>query len=66
MTSTSAAAETTPGVLQEMARRHLWMHFTRLSAYDQVDVPIIVRGEGVTSTMSTASATSMGSRRCSA
>ncbi len=46
MTSTSAAAETTPGVLQELARRHLWMHFTRLSAYDQVDVPIIVRGEG--------------------
>ncbi len=46
MTSTSPAAETTPGVLQELARRHLWMHFTRLSAYDQVDVPIIVRGEG--------------------
>jgi adenosylmethionine-8-amino-7-oxononanoate aminotransferase len=29
-----------------MARRHLWMHFTRMSAYEQHDVPIIVRGEG--------------------
>jgi adenosylmethionine-8-amino-7-oxononanoate aminotransferase len=29
-----------------MARRHLWMHFTRLSAYDTAEVPIIVRGEG--------------------
>jgi adenosylmethionine-8-amino-7-oxononanoate aminotransferase len=29
-----------------MARRHLWMHFTRLSAYQQVEIPIIVRGEG--------------------
>src|SRR5436305_5485822 len=45
MTSTTAAAETT-GTLQELARRHLWMHFTRMSAYEQVDVPIIVRGEG--------------------
>ena len=32
--------------LQEMARRHLWMHFTRMSAYDHQEVPIIVRGEG--------------------
>jgi adenosylmethionine-8-amino-7-oxononanoate aminotransferase len=46
MTSTTEAAETRPGVLQELARRHLWMHFTRMSAYDQADVPIIVRGEG--------------------
>src|SRR5437763_5467635 len=45
MTSTTAAAETT-GTLQELARKHLWMHFTRMSAYEQVDVPIIVRGEG--------------------
>jgi adenosylmethionine-8-amino-7-oxononanoate aminotransferase len=45
MTSTTTAPETT-GTLQELARRHLWMHFTRLSAYDQVDVPIIVRGDG--------------------
>jgi adenosylmethionine-8-amino-7-oxononanoate aminotransferase len=25
---------------------HLWMHFTRMSAYENVDVPTIVRGEG--------------------
>jgi adenosylmethionine-8-amino-7-oxononanoate aminotransferase len=32
--------------LQELAKRHLWMHFTRLGAFDHVEVPIIVRGEG--------------------
>ena len=32
--------------LQEAARRHLWMHFTRMSSYTNNDVPIIVRGEG--------------------
>ncbi len=32
--------------LQQLAKRHLWMHFTRMSAYDDADVPIIVRGEG--------------------
>jgi adenosylmethionine-8-amino-7-oxononanoate aminotransferase len=37
---------TTTDTLQEQARRHLWMHFTRMSAYDEQEVPIIVRGEG--------------------
>ncbi len=32
--------------LQQSARDHLWMHFTRMSSYDKADVPIIVRGEG--------------------
>jgi adenosylmethionine-8-amino-7-oxononanoate aminotransferase len=32
--------------LQEAARRHLWMHFTRMSSYNDHDIPIIVRGEG--------------------
>src|SRR5215213_10894381 len=32
--------------LQAMAKRHLWMHFTRMGAYDDVDVPVITRGEG--------------------
>jgi len=32
--------------LQEMAKRHLWMHFTRMSAYEDAEVPILVRGEG--------------------
>ncbi|HKP91323.1 MAG TPA: aspartate aminotransferase family protein [Thermoleophilaceae bacterium] len=32
--------------LQELAKRHLWMHFTRMGAYEDQDVPIVVRGEG--------------------
>ena len=32
--------------LQELAKRHLWMHFTRMSAYDDADVPILVKGDG--------------------
>jgi adenosylmethionine-8-amino-7-oxononanoate aminotransferase len=32
------------GTLSDLARRHLWMHFTRMS--DDTDVPVIVRGEG--------------------
>ena len=34
------------GALSEKARRHLWMHFTRHSAYNEAQVPVIVRGEG--------------------
>jgi adenosylmethionine-8-amino-7-oxononanoate aminotransferase len=32
--------------LQQSARDHLWMHFTRMSSYEHADVPVIVRGEG--------------------
>jgi adenosylmethionine-8-amino-7-oxononanoate aminotransferase len=32
--------------LQQLARDHLWLHFTRMGSYGQGDVPIIVRGEG--------------------
>src|SRR4051794_16766676 len=32
--------------LQQLARRHLWMHFTRMGAYEDHELPIIVRGEG--------------------
>jgi adenosylmethionine-8-amino-7-oxononanoate aminotransferase len=32
--------------LSELARRHLWMHFTRLGAYADHEVPVIARGEG--------------------
>ncbi|HEX2233639.1 MAG TPA: aminotransferase class III-fold pyridoxal phosphate-dependent enzyme, partial [Thermoleophilaceae bacterium] len=36
-----------PSKLQEAARRHLWMHFTRMGAYDdEHEIPILVRGEG--------------------
>jgi adenosylmethionine-8-amino-7-oxononanoate aminotransferase len=48
----SPIAASTAGVpahhehLQDAARRHLWMHFTRMSSYVDHDVPVIVRGEG--------------------
>ncbi|HET8742362.1 MAG TPA: aspartate aminotransferase family protein [Gaiella sp.] len=32
--------------LQQLAKDHLWMHFTRLGGFRDSDVPIIVRGEG--------------------
>jgi adenosylmethionine-8-amino-7-oxononanoate aminotransferase len=33
--------------LQEQAKRHLWMHFTRMGAYQEgAEVPVITRGEG--------------------
>src|SRR5436309_8132314 len=32
--------------LQELAKKHLWMHFTRMGAYKDHEVPIIVRGDG--------------------
>ena len=37
---------TDPDRLQAAARRHLWMHFTRLGAYEHSDVPIFTRGSG--------------------
>jgi adenosylmethionine-8-amino-7-oxononanoate aminotransferase len=48
MTTTPPLPPTTPdaGALSTSARDHLWMHFTRLSAYAQAPVPVIVRGEG--------------------
>ncbi len=35
-----------PAQLQDAAKRHLWMHFTRMGDYATHDVPIIVKGEG--------------------
>jgi hypothetical protein len=32
--------------LQALAHRHLWMHFTRLGSFTDVDIPIVTRGEG--------------------
>ncbi len=32
--------------LQQSAKNHLWMHFTRHATYADNDVPLIVRGEG--------------------
>ncbi len=39
-TASSAAA------LQQKARDHLWLHFTRMAGYRSADVPIIVSGDG--------------------
>ncbi len=44
--ATSATVTATESGLQDLAKRHLWMHFTRHGAYDDADVPIVVRGEG--------------------
>jgi adenosylmethionine-8-amino-7-oxononanoate aminotransferase len=32
--------------LQQAARDHLWLHFTRMGSYKETEVPVIVRGEG--------------------
>jgi adenosylmethionine-8-amino-7-oxononanoate aminotransferase len=32
--------------LQRAARDHLWLHFTRMGAYGDGEIPIIVRGDG--------------------
>jgi adenosylmethionine-8-amino-7-oxononanoate aminotransferase len=32
--------------LQQLAKDHLWMHFTRMAGYREAEVPIIVRGDG--------------------
>ncbi|MGO8904174.1 MAG: aspartate aminotransferase family protein [Solirubrobacteraceae bacterium] len=32
--------------LQEQAKRHLWMHFTRMGSYAHAELPVIVRGDG--------------------
>jgi adenosylmethionine-8-amino-7-oxononanoate aminotransferase len=45
MTS-DALDETAYDDLQQSARDHLWLHFTRMSSYRSADVPVIVRGEG--------------------
>ncbi len=44
--STEEAVTTERSELQELGRRHLWMHFTRMSAYEDHEIPIITRGEG--------------------
>jgi adenosylmethionine-8-amino-7-oxononanoate aminotransferase len=45
-TSSTQAEAAASSLLPASARDHLWMHFTRMSTYQQSDVPVIVRGEG--------------------
>jgi adenosylmethionine-8-amino-7-oxononanoate aminotransferase len=40
------AADLASDSLEARARRHLWLHFTRMSSYQGNDVPVIVRGSG--------------------
>jgi adenosylmethionine-8-amino-7-oxononanoate aminotransferase len=44
MTTTATASPARD--LQRAARDHLWLHFTRMAAYRDAEVPIIVRGDG--------------------
>jgi adenosylmethionine-8-amino-7-oxononanoate aminotransferase len=43
---TKAPSPTETGTLQDLARRHLWMHFSRMGAFQHHEIPVIVRGEG--------------------
>ena len=46
MTTPQSFEEAGDDRLAESAADHLWMHFTRMSTYQQSDVPVIVRGDG--------------------
>jgi adenosylmethionine-8-amino-7-oxononanoate aminotransferase len=41
-----SATGLSPDQLQKAARDHLWLHFTRMSSYQDAEVPVIVRGDG--------------------
>ncbi len=46
-TEQDLTTDRSPAELSALAQRHLWMHFTRMGAYDEShQVPIITRGEG--------------------
>jgi adenosylmethionine-8-amino-7-oxononanoate aminotransferase len=45
-THQSSPEPTSAEALQEAARRNLWLHFTRMSSYQDAEVPVIVRGSG--------------------
>jgi adenosylmethionine-8-amino-7-oxononanoate aminotransferase len=45
--ATTTEATAPQRTLQELAKRHLWMHFSRLGAFGEgADIPIIVKGDG--------------------
>ncbi len=46
MATTDTTSQVDSRTLQQQARAHLWMHFTRMGAYEDQDIPIIVRGDG--------------------
>jgi adenosylmethionine-8-amino-7-oxononanoate aminotransferase len=48
MESTTVSSTGTRSVdeLRDLAQQHLWLHFSRMGAFKEHDLPIIVRGEG--------------------
>ena len=47
MATTSVRPAAAVDDMQEVARKHLWMHFSRMGGYDaDHEIPIIARGEG--------------------
>jgi adenosylmethionine-8-amino-7-oxononanoate aminotransferase len=46
MTSDHTAGGSSADALEDSARRHLWLHFTRMSSYASSEMPVIVRGSG--------------------
>jgi adenosylmethionine-8-amino-7-oxononanoate aminotransferase len=43
---TAVEPKLSPAELQQAARDHLWLHFTRMGAYGDGEIPVIVRGDG--------------------
>ena len=43
---TTVSSGLAPAELQQAARDHLWLHFTRMGGYLESELPVIVRGEG--------------------
>jgi adenosylmethionine-8-amino-7-oxononanoate aminotransferase len=43
---TTAVTTLSAAELQQAARDHLWLHFTRMGGYRDGELPVIVRGEG--------------------
>src|SRR4051794_25930801 len=43
---TATPQTTNQSQMQELAKRHLWMHFTRMGTYADHELPVIVKGEG--------------------
>ena len=45
--ATTTRPQRPSATLQDLAKRHLWLHFSRMGAYaDGAEIPIIVRGDG--------------------
>ncbi len=43
----ATTTDTSNAQLQELAKRHLWLHFSRMGDYgDGADIPVIVKGDG--------------------